>query len=95
MSAKAFGLTAYYDSVISNWFNNKLNIKFPEKKLIHGKLIEKLVMVKILIKKVAYIKINNLGLKKIHGKNLSYNNYNDIYSALNILKLLKKIKELL
>ena len=32
MSAKAFSLTAYYDSVISNWLNNKLNIKFPEKK---------------------------------------------------------------
>ena len=24
MSAKAFGLTAYYDSVISNWFNHQL-----------------------------------------------------------------------
>ena len=29
MSAKAFSLTAYYDSVISNWLNSKLNIKFP------------------------------------------------------------------
>ena len=27
MSAKAFNLTAYYDSVISNSFNNELNIK--------------------------------------------------------------------
>ena len=32
MSAKAFSLTAYYDSVVSNWLNDKLNIKFPEKK---------------------------------------------------------------
>ena len=32
MSCKAFGLTAYYDSVLSNWFNKKLNILFPEKK---------------------------------------------------------------
>ena len=39
MSAKAFGLTAYYDSVISNWFDNQVNIKFPDKKTIHGKLI--------------------------------------------------------
>ena len=23
MSSKAFGLTAYYDAMISNWFNNK------------------------------------------------------------------------
>ena len=27
MSAKAFGLTSYYDAVVSNWLNNKLNIK--------------------------------------------------------------------
>ena len=32
MSAKAFSLTAYYDSVISNLLNDKLDIKFPEKK---------------------------------------------------------------
>ena len=32
----------------------------------------------------------NLGIKKIHGKELSYNNYNDIYSALNILSSFKK-----
>ena len=31
MSSKAFGLTAYYDSMIANWFT-KLKIKFPEKK---------------------------------------------------------------
>ena len=32
MSCKAFGLTAYYDSVLSNWFNKRLDILFPEKK---------------------------------------------------------------
>ena len=42
MSAKAFGTTAYYDSVLSNWLNNKLNIKFPEKKTIYGKFVENL-----------------------------------------------------
>ena len=42
LSEQAFNLTAYYDSVISNWLNNELNIKFPLKKTIHGKLIKKL-----------------------------------------------------
>ena len=42
MSAKAFNSTAYYESVISNWFNNQLNIKFPEKEPLQGKLKEKL-----------------------------------------------------
>ena len=37
-----------------------------------------------------YSSQENLNLNKIHGKNLSYNNYNDIYSALLILKSLKK-----
>ena len=42
MSAKAFGLTAYYDSVISNCMNDELNINFPEKKTIHGRLLQQL-----------------------------------------------------
>ena len=32
MSSKAFSATAYYDSVLAEWFNDKLNIKFPKKK---------------------------------------------------------------
>ena len=42
MSGKAFSLTAYNDSVISNWMNSQLNIKFPEHKTIHGKFKKKL-----------------------------------------------------
>ena len=30
MACKAFGITAYYDSIIADWFNNELNINFPE-----------------------------------------------------------------
>ena len=37
MSGKAFGLTAYYDAMIANWFNRKLNVSFPERKIIFGK----------------------------------------------------------
>ena len=32
MSSKAFGLTAYYDAMIANWFNSKLKIEFPERR---------------------------------------------------------------
>ena len=42
MSAKAFGLTAYYDSVIANWFNEELNIDFPSKKTLYGNFVKKL-----------------------------------------------------
>ena len=42
MSSKAFGLTAYYDAMIANWFNKKLKIKFPERKTIFWKKITKI-----------------------------------------------------
>ena len=42
MSSKAFALTAYYDSVLSNFLNKELNIKFPYIKTMHGRLIENL-----------------------------------------------------
>ena len=42
MSSKAFGLTAYYDAMIANWFNKKLNIRFPERKTIFGRRLQNL-----------------------------------------------------
>ena len=91
MSGKAFSLTAYNDSIISNWMNNHLNIKFPELKTIHGKLIEKLKYGENPHQEGSLYKTSdNLDIEKIHGSKLSYNNYNDIYSALAILKTLKK-----
>jgi len=91
MAAKAFSLTAYYDSVISNWFNDKLKIKFPEKKTIYGELYDKLRYGENPHQKGAIYKADkNSELKKIYGKELSYNNYNDIFSALNIIRSFKK-----
>ena len=91
MSAKAYSLTAYYDSVISQWLNDKLNIQFPEKKTIHGKKIRNLRYGENPHQKGVFYGISEKSnFKKIHGKDLSYNNYNDIYSAFLILKSLKK-----
>ena len=48
-------------------------------------------MVKILTKKLLfYSKSKKLNIKQLHGKQLSYNNYNDIFSALIISKSLPK-----
>jgi len=91
MSAKAFGVTAYYDSVVSSWLNNQLNIKFPEKKTVHGKLIGRLRYGENPHQQGGLYKTTgNLGIEKMYGKELSYNNYNDIYSALSILSTFKK-----
>ena len=91
MSTKAFSLTAYYDSVISNWLNDQTGIEFPERKTIHGRLVKKLRYGENPHQQGSlYLTTENLGLEKLHGKELSYNNYNDIYSALSILKSLNK-----
>ncbi len=94
MSSKAFGLTAYYDSMIANWFNNKLKIEFPERKTIFGRKLQKLRYGENPHQQSSiYINDYNdkqLGFDQIHGKQLSYNNYNDIFASLEILNTLKK-----
>jgi phosphoribosylaminoimidazolecarboxamide formyltransferase/IMP cyclohydrolase len=93
LSRIAFTETAYYDSIISNYFNKKNDIIFPKKKLIHANLIqtprygENPHQLSAIYSKNGSIKIN-----QIHGKQLSYNNYNDIFSALTISKSLPKNK---
>ena len=91
MSNLAFTETAYYDSVIADYFNKSLNIHFPRRKIIYGNLIEQLRYGENPHQKSAvYSKSIELNIKQIHGKPLSYNNYNDIYSALTISKTLPK-----
>ena len=91
LSRIAFTETAYYDSVISNYFNKISNTTFPSKKVIHANLID--------IPRYGenphqmsgiYSKNSNMNIRQIHGKQLSYNNYNDIFAALTISKSLPK-----
>jgi len=94
MASKAFGLTAYYDSIIASWFNKKLNITFPDKKIIFGKKLTQLRYGENPHQKssiyVSDFNDQETGLKKISGKDLSYNNYNDIFTGLEILASFKK-----
>ena len=89
MSLEAFSETAYYDAVISSYFNKIKKNNFPKKKIIYGNLIDKLRYGENPHQQAAvYSKTQNLNIKQIHGKQLSYNNYNDIFSALTISKSL-------
>jgi len=89
MSLEAFSETAYYDAVISDYFNKIKNINFPKQKIIFGNLIHKLRYGENPHQEAGiYSKIKNLSIQQIHGKQLSYNNYIDIYSALSISKSL-------
>ena len=91
LSRTAFAETAYYDSVITNYFNKKTNTTFPDKKIFHGKLMEQLRYGENPHQQAAiYSSSSNTNLKQIHGKQLSYNNYSDIFSALTITRSLPK-----
>ena len=94
MSAKAFGLTAYYDSMIAQWFNKKLKISFPERKTIFGRKLKQLRYGENPHQEgsiyVSDFNDKETGLNVIAGKELSYNNYNDIFASLEILITLGK-----
>ncbi|MDB0054050.1 bifunctional phosphoribosylaminoimidazolecarboxamide formyltransferase/IMP cyclohydrolase [Candidatus Pelagibacter sp.] len=91
LSRIAFTETAYYDSVIANYFNNISNTTFPDKRIFHANLIETPRYGENPHQKSAiYSKNSEMNIKQIHGKQLSYNNYNDIFAALSISKSLPK-----
>ena len=95
MASKAFSLTAYYDSLISNWINKKLKIRFPDRITLFGRKFEDLRYGENPHQNAA-IYINDfsdktLKLKKISGKRLSYNNYNDMVTAIEIVRSFKKL----
>ena len=91
MSQIAFTETAYYDALISKYFNEITHNIFPEKKIIFSNLIQELRYGENPHQKSAlYSQNKSLNIKQLHGKQLSYNNYNDIFAALTISKSLPK-----
>jgi len=91
LSRIAFTETAYYDSLIADYFNKITHTNFPKKRVLHGHLIEKLRYGENPHQQSGIYSIKSeIGVKQIHGKQLSYNNYNDIFAALTISKSLPK-----
>ena len=89
MASKAFNLTAYYDAVVAEWFNREIGLKFPDKKTFFGKKINQLRYGENPHQKssiyINSLKNDGINLQQISGKDLSYNNYNDIFAGLDIL----------
>ena len=94
LASKAFGLTAFYDSIIAEWYNKKLGVKFPERKTFFGRKINQLRYGENPHQKssiyLSDLKYDENNLKQLSGKDLSYNNYNDIFAGLDILFSEKK-----
>ena len=82
----AFGETAYYESLIYNYFNNNSSNKFPKKIVLGFDRIEKLRYGENPHQEGAIYSSKDLGLEKLNGKQLSFNNYSDIFAALEISK---------
>ncbi len=93
LAEEAFMETAYYESKIFKYLNHKVGNFFPIKNVFSGKLVEQTRYGENPHQKAAiYNQNSNQNIIQISGKNLSYNNYNDLYSALNITKSLPKNK---
>ena len=91
MSQIAFMETAYYDALISDYLNTTSENLFPQKKIFYGKLIDKLRYGENPHQESAlYSKNDFTNIKQINGKQLSFNNYNDMFAALVVSKSLPK-----
>jgi len=97
MSTNAFLETAYYDSIISNWMNKEQS-KFPKKITISGSIQSELRYGENPHQQASIYNINYKkdllnDIKQLQGKELSYNNYLDMYAAVSISKCLDNAKK--
>ena len=91
LSQEAFNETAYYDTNISKYFNKIMNNRYPNKITFNGTLISKLRYGENPHQTGALYSGENFNeLEKLNGKELSYNNYNDIYFGIDIINSLPK-----
>lgn len=87
LAYKAFSYTAHYDAMISNYFAESEGEEFPKYINKSYKLVEELRYGENPHQKAAFYEdsysSNKIEYKVLHGKQVSYNNLNDMYSALN------------
>ena len=93
MSETAFGETASYDAQIYNYLNSISKKQYPKKLFIDAELKQILRYGENPHQIGAlYVNHSGLNLTKLGGKELSYNNYNDIFACLKLSKTLPKNK---
>jgi phosphoribosylaminoimidazolecarboxamide formyltransferase/IMP cyclohydrolase len=88
-AAKAFALTAAYDSAISRWFAKEQNDIFPQTLTLSATLQQPLRYGENPHQKAAFYCTDNTtglaGASQLQGKELSYNNINDTDAALQMV----------
>lgn len=92
LAAKAFSHTAYYDGLISTWFNLKTGRKFPNEMALPLKYSQSLRYGEnphqhaALYKNYIDSNITSLNASILWGKEMSYNNFLDADACLDILR---------
>lgn len=93
LARKVFNYTAYYDSLISSYFNQVEDVKFPEYLTLGFKEESGLRYGENPHQEAAFYREAGktsgtlAGAKQLHGKELSFNNINDSNGALEALKM--------
>lgn len=95
LAAKAYSLTAAYDSAISQWFAKQNGVDFPQTLTLSGSLKYNLHYGENPHQKAAYYAtdLKSLSLataKQVQGAPLSYNNLNDASAAFELVREFKE-----
>jgi phosphoribosylaminoimidazolecarboxamide formyltransferase/IMP cyclohydrolase len=91
LAAKAYSRTAAYDSAISQWFNAQNGDAFPASLTVSGTLKQALHYGENPHQKAAYYVTDTTSpslatAKQVQGSDLSYNNYNDVSAAFELVR---------
>lgn len=90
LAGKAYSYTAFYDSLIANYFNEKLDITYPSYLTMPYKLEDKLRYGENPHQSAAYYKNSYLSgkytIRQLHGKEMSYNNLIDVFGGVKAVK---------
>ncbi|HHW57428.1 MAG TPA: bifunctional phosphoribosylaminoimidazolecarboxamide formyltransferase/IMP cyclohydrolase [Clostridia bacterium] len=95
LATKAFGHTAFYDSLIYEYFRGKNGIQFPEIITFAYEKVQDMRYGENPHQKAAFYKnpIKTYGIaqcEQLHGKELSFNNINDANAAIELLREFKE-----
>lgn len=90
LAMNAFQKTAYYDSIISNWLSNGDYISGNENSALPLKKLRQLRYGENPHQTAALFSLGKNELKKISGKDLSYNNINDLETAMELADQFQK-----
>ena len=93
LAAKVFNHTAYYDTMIANYLRDKAGLpKYPDKISMTFEKVQDMRHGENPHQSAAFYKeVGNSdgmlsGIEQLHGKELSFNNINDLHGALELLK---------